>query len=97
MLKKETRTYLVDFSCPFDNSVIRKEVEKVEKYQDLLLEIQKLWYVKVEIIPIVIGALGALSPKFGYWLKRFHIKLYPSVLQKVFSWKPLVCYVGHKH
>jgi len=62
--------------------VINKEIEKVEKYQDLLLEIQRFWNVKAEIIPIVMGALGALSSKFKDWLKRLNIKLYPSVSQK---------------
>ena len=47
----------------------QKEVEKVEKYQDLLLKVQRMWHVKAEIIPIVIGALGAVSPKFSDWLK----------------------------
>jgi len=38
--------------------------------------------VRVEIAPIVIGALGAFSLKFTDWLKRSNIKLHPSVLQK---------------
>jgi len=82
VLKEERHAYLIDFSCPFDNNVKNKEIEKVEKYQDLLLEIQRLWNVKAEIVPIVIGALGALSPKFKDWLQKLNIKLYPSVLQK---------------
>ena len=82
VLKEERRTYLIDFSRPFDNNVTCKEAEKVEKYQDLLLEIQRLWHVRAEIIPIVIGALGAVSPKFDDWLKSLHINLYPCTLQK---------------
>ena len=65
---------------------MHKEIEKVDKYQDLLLEIQRLWNVKVEIIPIIIDALGALSPKFEGWLQRLNIKLHPRLL---------VCYVDH--
>ena len=41
-----------------------------------------MWNVRVEIVPIAIGALGAFSPKFTDWLKRLYIKLHPSVLQK---------------
>ena len=73
VFKKERLVYFVDFSCPFDSNVVSKEIEKVDKYQDLLLEIQRLWNMKVEIIPIVIGALGALSPKFEDWLQRLNI------------------------
>jgi len=82
VFKKERLVYFVDFSCPFDSNVVSKEIEKVDKYQDLLLEIQRLWNMKVEIIPIVIGALGALSPKFEDWLQRLNITLHPSILQK---------------
>ena len=73
---------MVDFLYPFDSNVIHKEIDKLNKYQDLLLEIQRLCNVKVEIIPIIIGALGALSPKLEGWLQRLNIKLHPSVLQK---------------
>ena len=79
VFKKERLAYLVDFSYPFDSNVIHKEIEKVDKYQ---AEIQRLWNVKVGIIPFVIGALDALSPKFEGWLQRSNIKLHPSVLQK---------------
>ena len=70
----------MDISSPFDNNVTRKEAEKVWVWhQVLLLEIQRLWHVRA---PIVIGALGAVSPKFDDWLKSLHINLYPCTLQK---------------
>ena len=83
VLKEERLAFLVDFLCPFDNNVSHKEIEKVDKYQDLLLEIKRIWNVRVEIIPIVIVAHGAISPKFKDWLKRLNIKIHLSVLQKI--------------
>ena len=80
VLKEQRLAYLVDFSCPFDSNMTQKEAEKVEKYQDLLLEIQRMWHVKAEIIPVVIGTLGAVSSKFSDWLKRLHISLYPDAV-----------------
>jgi len=74
---------LIDFSCPFNFNVARKEVEKIDKYQDLLIEIQRLWHVKADIIPIVIGALGALSPKFGDWLKQLNVYLKPNIFTEI--------------
>ena len=39
-----------------------KELEKVEKYQLLKAAIAKIWHVgKVIVVPVVIGALGAVS------------------------------------
>ena len=39
-----------------------KEIEKIEKYQDLARELRKLWNMKVSIIPVIVGALGT-TPK----------------------------------
>jgi len=59
-----------------------KEVEKIGKYQDLLIEIQRLWHVRADTISIVIGALGALSPKFNDWLRLLEDYLKSYALQK---------------
>ena len=50
LLKEERHAFLVDFSYPFDSNVVSKEAEKVDKYQDLLTEIQRLWHVKADVI-----------------------------------------------
>ena len=50
------------FSVPMDKNVVRKEDEKVEKYQLLAQEIRKMHKVNTEIIPILIGTLGT-APK----------------------------------
>jgi len=57
VLKQSHNALLVDFACPADYNIKRKEIEKVTKYKDLVLEIQRLWNVKAKVIPIVIGAL----------------------------------------
>ena len=38
-----------------------KECEKRDKYLDFARELNKLWNVKVTIIPIVIGAFGTVT------------------------------------
>ena len=41
-----------------------KEAEKIEKCQDLKREIGKLWGIRQqEVVPVVVGALGAVSKK----------------------------------
>ena len=57
--KRSGKWTLVDFSISFDNNVVRKEDEKVEKYLHLAQEIRKMYTVNTELIPIVIGALGS--------------------------------------
>ena len=51
----------VDFACPgWPQSKIEKKSEKKDKYLNLAREMKKLWNMKVTIIQIVIGALGAV-------------------------------------
>jgi len=44
-----------------DRNVIKKEVEKILKYKDLTIEIQRRWNVKTKVIPVIIGATGTIS------------------------------------
>ena len=37
--------------------------KKIEKYLDLAIELQSLWNTRVEIVPLVFGALGSLHEK----------------------------------
>ena len=50
-----------------------KEREKIERYQHLGRELQKIWNVKVKVIPLVIDSLGAIPTQFGNRLKETDI------------------------
>lgn len=65
---------LIDVAIPADNNVTRKEAEKVLKYRDLAIEIQRMWQLKVDIVPIVIGALGTTSTTFWKYLSKIPSK-----------------------
>ena len=60
-----------------------KELEKVEKYQLLKDEIAKVWQMrKVIVVPVVIGALGAVSVNFKEYMRRIGVKVRLAVIQK---------------
>ena len=41
---------LIDVAIPGDRNVIKKEAEKILKYKDLTIEIQRMWNVKTRVI-----------------------------------------------
>ena len=54
--KKRGTCKIIDFAIPGDSRIEEKEKEKVEKYQDLRRELQKIWNVRVKVIPLVVGS-----------------------------------------
>ena len=68
--KKERSCKIIDFAVPGDRRIEEKEKDKVEKYQNLGRELQKIWNVKMKIIPLVVGCLGAIPVQFGNRLKQ---------------------------
>ena len=81
--KKERKGLIIDIAVPADVRVEEKEREKVEKYQDLKREIGRLWNLKkVEVVPVVIGALGSVTKEFDRWIEKLGITFNVEVVQK---------------
>ena len=45
-------------------------------------ELQKIWKVKVKIIPLVVGSLGAIPKQFGNRLRQIGIEAGTAQVQK---------------
>ena len=58
MDKNDRCTYLIDNACVMDRNVTCKESEKIEKYLDLVVELQTLWNTKVTVVPLAFRSLG---------------------------------------
>ena len=43
-----------------DNNATKKQAEKILKYKDLTIETQRMWNVKTDVIPVIIGATGTI-------------------------------------
>ena len=81
--EKEREVVIIDVAIPGDDRVKDKELEKVEKYQLLKDEIAKVWQMqKVMVVPVVIGALGAVSVNFKEYMRRSGVKVRMDVIQK---------------
>ena len=55
----------VDVSIPADKNISTMEEEKFSKYQDLRVELERIWKKKTKMVPVVIGALGSISKRLG--------------------------------
>ena len=80
--KKERSCKIIDFAVPGDSRIEEKEKDKIEKYQDLGRELQKIWHFKVEIVPLVVGSLGAIPKQFGNRLKEIGIAVGTAQVQE---------------
>ena len=70
---KEKTFLLIDMTVPSDRKISLKEYEKVSRYKDLEVEIQKMWHLKTTVLPVVIGAVGMIKRK-----SEDHIKKIPG-------------------
>ena len=61
---------LIDAAISGDRNVIKKEAEKVLKYKELTIEIQRMWNVKTKVIPVIIGATGTISKSFRKYVSN---------------------------
>jgi len=61
---------LIDVAISGDRNVIKKEAEKILKYKDLTIVIQRMWIVKPKVIPVIIGATGTISKSFRKYVSN---------------------------
>ena len=69
-----------------------KEKEKNEKYQDIRIELQKVWNVKVVVIPVVIGALRTMSKEIHHFVKQIDIPEDIISIKKQLPWEQPISY-----
>ena len=71
--KNERRTTLIDVACTQDKNVEDKEIEKVNKYQDLKIELQRIWETSLTIVPVVLGVLRVNNNNLNKYLLKLKI------------------------
>ena len=58
---RDKKCIVIDVAIPSDKNTSTKVSEKMSKYKDLEIEITRMWQIKREIIPVVIGALRVIK------------------------------------
>ena len=64
------KAFIIDISCPVDTNVNKKEMEKLSKYGGLRVELERMWGVKAEIVPVIVGGLGAVTKNLADYLAK---------------------------
>ena len=59
--KTKKECILIDMAIPSEHNTSVKVTEKLSKYKDLEIEINRIWGTKTTTIPVVIGALGLVK------------------------------------
>jgi len=73
---------LIDVAISGDRNVNKKEAEKILKYKNITIEIQRMWNVKTKMIPVIIGATGTISESFRKYVSNIPGKHEVKELQK---------------
>ena len=79
--KKQTGL-IIDILVPRDKNIQKKKLEKINKYQSLKIELEQLWKVKIIVIPVVVGELGAIADRLPGWLAQIPKTISEVELQK---------------
>ena len=63
--KSSKKAQIVDFSFPADHGIEVSQQMKIKNYRDLKCELlQKLWHLKISVVPIVVGSVGIIPKSF---------------------------------
>lgn len=81
--KQEKSCLLIDMSIPTEKNTSVKVTEKLSKYKDLEIEIERMWGMKATTIPVVIGALGLIKKGLEKYTKQIPGNVKISELQKI--------------
>ena len=81
--KIENSCLLIDMSIPSDLNTSIKVSEKLSKYKDLEIEINRMWKMKTEVIPVVIGALGLVKKGLEKFTNKIPGNIQINEIQKI--------------
>jgi hypothetical protein len=71
---KQGTCTIIDVTIPGNRNVIKKEAQKILKYKDLIIEIQRMWNVKAQVIPVTRTISKSLRQYLSNILRKQKIK-----------------------
>ena len=74
---------LIDMSIPTEQNTSVRVTEKLSKYKDLKIEIERMWGMTATTIPVVTGALGLIKKGLEKYTKQIPGNIKIRELQKI--------------
>jgi len=79
---EKSKCMLIDVAILVDRNVIKNKTEKILKYKDLTIKLQRMWNVKTKVIPVIIGGTGTISKSFRKYMSNIPGNCEVKELQK---------------
>jgi len=74
---------LIDVAISGDTNGIKNEAEKILKYKDPTIEIQRMWNVKTKVTPVITGTTGTVSKSIRKYVSNIPGKHEVKELQTI--------------
>ena len=74
---------LIDMTILPDRSIAVKEMKTKSKCKDLKLEIQRMWQMKTEVTPMVVGVFGTVKKRMVENIKKVSERATVTETQKI--------------
>ena len=84
--KKDKTCLLIDMAIPLNSNTSVKTMEKLTKYKDLEIEVERMWGLQTTTVPVVMGALGTIKKDMESYSNKISGNINirePSVFPKV--------------
>ena len=81
--RNQKKAIIIDVACPVDTNVGKKETEKISKYGGLRVELERMWGINAEVVPVIVGGLGAVTKNFNNCLAKIPGMPDPHMCQKI--------------
>ena len=81
--KKDKTCLLIDMTTPLDTNTLVKTTEKLTKYKDLEIEVERMWGLKTTTVQVVMGALGTIKKDMENYSNKISGNINIHELQKI--------------
>ena len=75
---------LIDMTILSDRNIAVTEMKTKSKCKDLKLEIQRMWQMKTEVTPVVVGVLGTVKKRMVENIKKVSERATVTETQKIY-------------